>query len=160
MKRYTIKEMENMSGLGFAASVLRGELSVRTNYYTPVAQKLGEAISELELTSKARLFYRDLKEMFCAWETARARNPMLRPLIGYIVFKNNSMETPVASLAARTYRVSSDVFGSYANIPRSEIRGMQCATEQWVDLKPLMIEEDGGEHGWRVDYCLLAGREN
>ena len=159
MKRYTIKEMEKMSGLGFAASVLQTELNERTNAYSPVAQKLGESICELELTSEARLFYRDLKEIFCTWEAARAKNPMLRPLTGCIVFKNSSFDVPRASFAARTYRVSSDAFSAY-NADRGSIMASLCSNGEWIDLKPLMIEENDVANGWRVDYCLLTGREN
>ena len=159
MKRYTIKEMEKMSGIGFAASVLQTELNERTNAYSPVAQKLGEAISELELTSEARLFYRDLKEIFYTWEAARAKNPMLRPLTGCIVFKNSSFDVPRASFAARTYRVSSDTFSTY-NADRGSIMASLCSNGERVDLKPLMIEENDGANGWRVDYCLITGREN
>lgn len=159
MKRYTIEEMKKMSGIEFATSVLQTELNERTNPYSPVAQKLGESICELELNNEARLFYRDLKEIFCTWEAARAKNPMLCPLTGCIVFKNSSFDVPRASFAARTYRVSSDAFSAY-NMDHGSIMASLCSNGERVDLKPLMIEENGRADGWRVDYCLLTGREN
>lgn len=48
MKRYTIEEMENMSALDFAKSVLRGEYNNRTNFYSPVAKKLLQTIQTLD----------------------------------------------------------------------------------------------------------------
>lgn len=48
MKRYTINEMSKMSALEFAKSVMRDEYNKRTNCYSPVANKLLEAIHVLD----------------------------------------------------------------------------------------------------------------
>ena len=48
MQRFTINELNSMSNKKFAALILSEELDKRGNLYTPIANKLRSAISELE----------------------------------------------------------------------------------------------------------------
>lgn len=48
MQRFTINELNSMSNKKFAILVLSEELGKRSNPYTPIANKLKSAISELE----------------------------------------------------------------------------------------------------------------
>lgn len=47
-KRYTIKELEGMTDIQLAISVLNERLNDLTNYYSPLASRLRRAIGTLE----------------------------------------------------------------------------------------------------------------
>ena len=59
MKRYSIKELNEMSNKDFVLNLLNEELNARTNAYSPVANKLRSAISELERQSELKVFVID-----------------------------------------------------------------------------------------------------
>lgn len=60
MKRYTITEMNQMSALEFAKSILQGEYDNRSNFYSPVAKKLLESIHALdEIENKTTFVFGD-----------------------------------------------------------------------------------------------------
>ena len=55
MQRFTINELNSMSNKKFAALILSEELGKRGNPYTPIANKLRSAISELEGDAEKRM---------------------------------------------------------------------------------------------------------
>lgn len=48
MRRYTIKELQSMTAIQFAISVLRDRKSTTTNCHSPLAQKIDETVNELK----------------------------------------------------------------------------------------------------------------
>lgn len=59
MKHYSIKELNEISNKEFVLRLLYEELNARTNAYSPVANKLRSAISELENQIEVKVFVKD-----------------------------------------------------------------------------------------------------
>ena len=160
MKRYSIKEMQKMSGLAFAKDVLQTERNARDNAYSPVAQKLGESIEEISRMDETKLTYPMLKAIFKAWEAQTPRPS--RHLTGCIVFKPETWPTEGYSYNSRCYAVSSDNKAFQPNMNGDSIFG-SCmdGRDANVRLDQYMALEHGDpKYGWQVDYCILLGHRN
>lgn len=160
MKRYSQKEMNKMSGIGFAKDVLTDELNSRDNAYSPVAQKLWESISELDIMEESKLTYPQLKAIFKAWENQNPRPS--KHLNAYIVFKPESWPGEGYRLTSRTYVVTSDNKAFQPNMGGYSIFG-DCLDNRdcGVRLDAYMALEKGDpKKGWQVDYCILLGLRN
>lgn len=154
MKRYTVKDMEKMSGIRFAMDVLNNERSNRDNPYSPVAKKLAASVRELEIMEEARLTWCQMSSIFTAWEAGKPD----KHLTGYVVFTKDTWPSEDYAMWARTYVVSSDNKAFQPEKGGYSIFG-SCldGTDVGVRLERYMAAERGGKDGWKVDYCLLVG---
>lgn len=157
MKRYSQKEMNKLSGLGFAKDVLQDELNHRDNANSPVAQKLRESVVELGIMEDAKLTYPQLKAIFRAWENHTPQPS--KHLNAYIVFKPESWPSEGYSLNSRTYAVSSDNKAFQPNMGGYSIfASCMDGRDPLVRLDAYMALEHGDpKTGWQVDYCILLG---
>lgn len=161
MKRYSIKEMQKMSGLAFAKDVLVDERNSRNNPYSPVAQKISSAVGELEIMEESKLTYPMLKAIFKAWESQEPRPH--KHLNAYIVFKPESWpQNDPMSFGYRTYTVSSDNKAFQPNADSDTIFG-SCMDGRDANARLdqfMALEHGDPKYGWQVDFCILLDYRN
>ena len=98
-----------------------------------------------------KITYAEMKAAFRHHEYPGA----VKHLTGCIVFTEDSFEKPY-SLAARTYRVSSDNKAFQPNMGGYSIYGSAVdGSDPLVRLERYMAAEHGGANGWKVDYCYI-----
>ena len=110
---------------------------------------------------KNRLTYHELKTLFRERE-ARLAGKNAKPeehLVGCIVFTEDSF-LEAYSLEERTYVVSSNNKAFQPNMGGYSIYGSSLdGSDRGVRLESYMADEDGGDHGWKVEYCYLMNME-
>ena len=96
--------------------------------------------------------YAQLKEVFRQHERSYPPDH----LTAVIVFKPESWPDNLYSLAARSYRVSSDNKAFQPNMGGYSIYGSSLdESDLGVRLERYMKEEQGGSAGWIVDFCYM-----
>lgn len=153
MKRYSQNALSAMSFNDFAVDVLQQELDKR-DAMTPTSAKLRDTITALKFSDLTHMTYPLMASIFRAWE----KNNPTSHLTGYIIFSESSFGNN-ASLAARTYKVSSFNKAYRPNMlnGRTIYGSALDGSDPNARLDMRMIAEHGGKNGWRVDYCLLIG---
>lgn len=100
------------------------------------------------------LTYQEMKKRFSQCESTRKQGE--RPMLGYIVFTEDSYDTHYTE-TSRTYIVSSDNKAFQSNAGGYSIYGTsKDLKDANVRLEAYMRDERGGKDGWKVEKCFIV----
>lgn len=97
--------------------------------------------------------YSDLKMLFR--ERERTRKQDEPPMVGYVVFTQDSFTEPY-STRSRTYTIYSNCKAFMPNMGGYSIFGSSLdGTDIDVRLDQYMADERGGKDGWKIEKCYI-----